>query len=73
MKYDERRKKFAEFRQIGVYIVLFSCLISAAYGNKKYVNNLDKLSKKLGIHGEYNTKIKNKPEFSSVFFLIVYN
>lgn len=54
MKYEEQnKKKFAELKQILVNIVLFSCLISTAYGNKKYVNNLDKLSKKLGIHGKH--------------------
>lgn len=60
MKYEERKKKFAELKQILVNIVLFSCLISTVYGNKKYVNNLDKLSKKLGIHGEHYTRNKKK-------------
>lgn len=44
-------KIFAK-KQIVINIVIFSCLISTAYGNKKYVNNLDKLSKKLGLYGE---------------------
>lgn len=60
MKYEERKKKFAELKQILVNIVLFSCLISAVNGNKKYVNNLDKLSKKLGIHGEQSKRNKKK-------------
>jgi hypothetical protein len=59
MKYEERKKKFAGVKQILVNIVLFSCLISSVYGNKKYVNNLDKLSKKFGIHGKQHTR-KNK-------------
>ncbi len=56
MKYEERERKFAELRQILVNIVVFSCLISTVCANKKYVNNLDKLSKRLGITGEWIKK-----------------
>lgn len=56
MKYERRKKKFVEFKRILVNIAIFSCLISTVNGNKKYVNNLDKLSKKLGlITGELHT------------------
>lgn len=52
MKYEKRRKKFAELKQILVTIVIFcSITISTASANKKYTNNLDKLNKKLGVHG----------------------
>lgn len=52
MKYEKRRKKFAELKQILVTIVIFCSVISTANANKKYTNNLDKLNKKLSVHGK---------------------
>lgn len=78
MKYERRKKKFVEFKEILVQIAIFSCLISTAYGNKKYVNNLDKLSKKLGLTtGELKRKTEENLKITGilifgVFFLILY-
>lgn len=52
MKYEKRRKKFAELKQISVTIVIIvCCVISPACASKKYHSNIGKLVKP-GLRGK---------------------